>query len=191
MLSAGLPPIGPMPVEGGGSWVWVLVAIGVVVGMLELLWLARLWERHGRVDEEAPEALSTRSGRRPEAHPIGASDRSVSVRYETRPPEGAKRSSPPRSIWNPLGTVMNERRIRSDNAKLAYFALFAAMTTAVLTLPLIANLRRRRCMTPIGALILMLSIDRVATSRPVRPPRARGAHPSPATAAKTCASATS
>lgn len=48
-----------MPVEGGGYWVWVLVAIGVVVGMLALLWLARLWGRHdGRVDEEAPEVPS-------------------------------------------------------------------------------------------------------------------------------------
>jgi hypothetical protein len=55
MLSAGVPPVSPMPVEGGGSWVWVLVAIGVVVGMLALLWLARLWGRHGRVDQEEPE----------------------------------------------------------------------------------------------------------------------------------------
>ena len=58
MLNAGLPPISPMPVEGGGSWVWVLVAMGVFVGMLALLWLARLWGHHRRVDEEAPEVPS-------------------------------------------------------------------------------------------------------------------------------------
>jgi hypothetical protein len=58
MLSAGVPPISPMPVEGDGSWVWVLVAIGVVVGALALLWLARLWGHHGRVDESEPEVPS-------------------------------------------------------------------------------------------------------------------------------------
>jgi hypothetical protein len=47
-----------MPVEGDGSWVWVLVAIGVVVGALALLWLARLWGHQGRVDETAPEVPS-------------------------------------------------------------------------------------------------------------------------------------
>jgi hypothetical protein len=58
MLSAGVPPISPMPVGGDGSWVWVLVAIGVVVGALALLWLARLWGHHGRVDESEPEVPS-------------------------------------------------------------------------------------------------------------------------------------
>ena len=52
MLGAGVPPISPLPVEGDGSWVWVLVAIGVVVGALALLWLARLWGHHGRIEAE-------------------------------------------------------------------------------------------------------------------------------------------
>ncbi|HJS27380.1 MAG TPA: hypothetical protein VJ913_09685 [Actinomycetota bacterium] len=47
-----------MPVEGAGSWVWILAAVAVVLGALALLWLARLWGRYGRVEEEEPEVPS-------------------------------------------------------------------------------------------------------------------------------------
>lgn len=55
MLSAGVPPVSPMPVEGDGSWIWILVAVGAVVAMLALYWLAGLSERSGRVDQEESE----------------------------------------------------------------------------------------------------------------------------------------
>jgi hypothetical protein len=59
MLSA-VGPISPMPSEGGGSWVWILVAAGVVLGTLALTWLAGLWGNRRRdikeeeVEQEQP-----------------------------------------------------------------------------------------------------------------------------------------
>ena len=58
MLSAGVPPTSPMPVEGGGSWVWVLVAIGMVVGCWHCCGWHASGGHDGRVDEEAPEVPS-------------------------------------------------------------------------------------------------------------------------------------
>jgi hypothetical protein len=51
MLSA-VGPISPVPSEGGGSWVWILVAVGVVLGTLALTWLAGLWGNHRRDTKE-------------------------------------------------------------------------------------------------------------------------------------------
>jgi len=59
MLSA-IGPISPMPSEGG-SLVWALVAVGVVLGALALTWwLARLWGRPSSAPNEEPELPSYR-----------------------------------------------------------------------------------------------------------------------------------
>lgn len=57
MLGAGVP-ISPMPSEGGGSWVWALVAVGVVLGFLALTWWAKLWGRASSATEEEPKVPS-------------------------------------------------------------------------------------------------------------------------------------
>lgn len=60
MLSA-IGPISPVPSEGDGSWVWALVAVGVVLGVLALTWwLARLWGRPSSAPNEEPELPSYR-----------------------------------------------------------------------------------------------------------------------------------
>jgi hypothetical protein len=51
MLSA-IGPISPAPSEAGGSWVWILVAVGVVLGTLALTWLAGLWGNRRRDTKE-------------------------------------------------------------------------------------------------------------------------------------------
>jgi hypothetical protein len=44
-MLAGPGIIAPAVSEGGGSWVWALLAIGVVLGALAIMWIARLWGR--------------------------------------------------------------------------------------------------------------------------------------------------
>jgi hypothetical protein len=58
MLGAGFP-VSPVPSEGGGSWVWALVAVGVVLAFLALTWLARLWGRASSATEEEPKVPSS------------------------------------------------------------------------------------------------------------------------------------
>jgi hypothetical protein len=53
MFGAGVPPVSPIPFEGDGSWVWALVAIGVVLGALAITWWARLWGRNGDATGDA------------------------------------------------------------------------------------------------------------------------------------------
>jgi hypothetical protein len=57
MLGAGVP-MSPVPSEGGGSWVWALVAVAVVFAFLALTWWARLWGRASSATEEEPSVSS-------------------------------------------------------------------------------------------------------------------------------------
>jgi hypothetical protein len=57
MLGAGVP-MSPVPSEGGGSWIWTLVAVAVVLAFLALTWLARLWGRASSATEEEPKVPS-------------------------------------------------------------------------------------------------------------------------------------
>jgi hypothetical protein len=49
----------PVPSEGGGWWIWTLVAVAVVLAFLALTWLARLWGRASSATEEEPEVPSS------------------------------------------------------------------------------------------------------------------------------------
>lgn len=51
MLST-VGPISPVLSEGGGSWVWAVVAVGMVLAFLALTWLAGLWGRRSRGTQE-------------------------------------------------------------------------------------------------------------------------------------------
>jgi hypothetical protein len=54
-MLTGIGPISAMPTEGGGSWVWALAAIGVVVVFLALTWFARLWGLTSATSDEEPD----------------------------------------------------------------------------------------------------------------------------------------
>lgn len=58
MLGAGVPPVSPIPSAGDGSWVWALVAIGLVLGALALTWWARLWGRDSHATTEQTDVAS-------------------------------------------------------------------------------------------------------------------------------------
>jgi hypothetical protein len=58
MLGAGVPPVSPIPLAGDGSWVWALVAIGVVLGALAMTWWARLWGRDSHAASEQTDVAS-------------------------------------------------------------------------------------------------------------------------------------
>lgn len=54
-MLTGIGPISPMPTEGDGSWVWALVAFGVVLVFLALTWFVRLWGRSSATSDEEPD----------------------------------------------------------------------------------------------------------------------------------------
>lgn len=59
MLSA-IGPIGPVPSGGSGSWVWALLAVGVVLAFLALTWFVGLWGSSSRGGEtELPSYLES------------------------------------------------------------------------------------------------------------------------------------
>ena len=65
-MLTGIGPISAMPTEGGGSWVWALAAIGVVVVFLALTWFVRLWGSRGATVDEEP-TVSEHVGKRAKA----------------------------------------------------------------------------------------------------------------------------
>jgi hypothetical protein len=65
MLSA-IGPIGPVSSGGGGSWVWALVAVGVVVAFLVVTWFVGLWGSSSGTGEGSSESSSYLESTRPE-----------------------------------------------------------------------------------------------------------------------------
>lgn len=58
MLGAGIP-ISPGPSEGGGWWVRILDAVGLVLALLGLTWWARLWGSAPSATQEEPKVPSS------------------------------------------------------------------------------------------------------------------------------------